>query len=176
MPDYLLISAVGPDKIGLVHKLTETVLNCGGNIDESRMATLGQEFATLMLVSGNWHTLAKLESELVTLSKQTSMGIHCSRTQSSPIKENLLPYSVDVIALDEAGIVHAVSGFFSERKIAIAEMATHCHPAAHTGATMFNMQMIVNIPSNIHISRLRDEFAEFCDDLNVDAILEPVKN
>ena len=176
MLDYLLISAVGPDKTGLVHQLTKTVLNCGGNIDESRMATLGVEFATLMLISGNWHTLAKLESELAVLAKQSSMTINCRRTQSGIAKENFLPYSVDIIALDGEGIVHSVSGFFAEHKIAIAEMATHCHPAAHTGATMFNMQMIVSVPGTIHISRLRDEFAEFCDELNVDAILEPVKH
>ena len=28
------------------------------------MASLGNEFAMLILVSGNWHSLAKLESEL----------------------------------------------------------------------------------------------------------------
>jgi len=175
MPHYLLISAIGPERTGLVHELTTKVLDCGGNIDESRMATLGQEFATLMLVSGNWHTLAKLESELAALEDGSAMSITCRRTESMPPKQDLLPYSVDVVALDAAGIVHAVSGFFSARKIAIAEMATHCHAAAHTGANIFNMQMIVSIPSNLHIARLRDEFAEFCDDLNIDAILEPAK-
>lgn len=176
MPHYLLISAIGPDRTGLVHELTTKVLDCGGNIDESRMATLGQEFATLMLVSGNWHTLAKLESELQTLKTGSAMNISCRRTESMPPKQDLLPYSVDVVALDAVGIVHAISGFFSSRKITITEMATHCHAAPHTGASVFNMQMIVSVPSNLHIARLRDEFAEFCDDLNIDAILEPVKN
>lgn len=176
MSHYVLVSAVGTDRTGLVHELTEAVLNCGGNIVESRMATLGTEFATLMLVSGNWHTLARLESELESLDKQSGMSIVFRRTESMPVKENLLPYSVDLVALDDTGIVHAVSGFFGSRDIAIAEMATHCRPAPHTGANLFEMQIIVNIPNTLHIARLRDEFAEFCDDLNVDAILEPVKN
>ncbi len=176
MSHYVLISAVGADRAGLVHELTEAVLNCGGNIIESRMATLGTEFATLMLVSGNWHTLAKLESELGSLNRQSNLSIEYRRTEIMPVKENLIPYSVDLVSLDDTGIVHAVSGFFSSRNIAIAEMATHCRPAPHTGATLFEMQMIANIPNTLHIARLRDEFAEFCDDLNVDAILEPVKN
>lgn len=176
MPHYLLISAIGPDRTGLVQELTRTVLDCGGNIDESRMATLGQEFATLMLVSGNWHTLAKLETDLSALQDSSDLSVTCRRTEAMPPKQDLLPYSVDVVALDAAGIVHAVSGFFSERDITIGEMATHCRAAAHTGASVFNMQMIVSVPSNLHIAQLRDEFAEFCDDLNVDAILEPVKN
>lgn len=176
MTHFVLVSAVGTDRTGLVHELTEAVLSCGGNIVESRMATLGTEFATLILVSGNWHTLAKLESELETLDRQSNLSIVFRRTESMPVKENLMPYSVDLVALDATGIVHAVSGFFSSRNIAIGEMATHARPAPHTGANLFEMQMIVNIPNNIHIARLRDEFAEFCDDLNVDAILEPVKN
>ncbi|MFK8030383.1 MAG: glycine cleavage system protein R [Gammaproteobacteria bacterium] len=176
MTHFVLISAVGADRTGLVHELTKAVLDCGGNIVESRMATLGTEFATLMLVSGNWHTLAKLETELGSLDRQSNLSVVFRRTETMPTKESVLPYSVDLVALDQTGIVNSVSGFFGSRDIAIAEMATHCRPAPHTGANLFEMQIIVNIPNTIHIARLRDEFAEFCDDLNVDAILEPVKN
>ena len=35
--------------------------------------------------------------------------------------------------------------------------------------------MSINIPGSVHISGLREEFMEFCDQLNVDAIMEPVK-
>jgi glycine cleavage system transcriptional repressor len=41
---------------------------------------------------------------------------------------------------------------------------------------MFSVQMFINIPAGLHISGLREEFMEFCDQLNLDAILEPVKN
>ena len=58
MTEFIVISAVGRDRPGVVHALTQTVLDCGGNIVESRMTALGQDFAMLLLVSGNWHTLA----------------------------------------------------------------------------------------------------------------------
>jgi glycine cleavage system transcriptional repressor len=35
--------------------------------------------------------------------------------------------------------------------------------------------MTVGIPSNIHIATLREEFMEFCDAMNLDAVLEPIK-
>ena len=41
---------------------------------------------------------------------------------------------------------------------------------------MFSVQMSVNIPSRLHISALREEFMEFCDRLNLDAIIEPIKS
>ena len=59
--------------------------------------------------------------------------------------------------------------------IDIAELNTRSYAAAHTGAPMFAVQMIVNVPTRIHLSSLREEFLELCDNLNLDAILEPVK-
>ena len=49
-------------------------------------------------------------------------------------------------------------------------------PAAHTGAPMFAVQMIINVPSKLQVAQLREEFMDFCDSLNLDAILEPVKS
>jgi glycine cleavage system transcriptional repressor len=35
--------------------------------------------------------------------------------------------------------------------------------------------MIVNVPTRIHIAALREEFLDLCDNMNLDAILEPLK-
>jgi glycine cleavage system transcriptional repressor len=55
-------------------------------------------------------------------------------------------------------------------------LSTRSYAAAHTGAPMFSVQMIVNVPSRLHIGVLREEFMDFCDHLNLDAIFEPVKS
>ena len=54
-------------------------------------------------------------------------------------------------------------------------MYTSSHRAAHTGSPMFTLSMTVEIPAATHISTLREQFMEFCDQLNLDAIMEPVK-
>ncbi len=41
---------------------------------------------------------------------------------------------------------------------------------------MFSVYMVVNVPSRIHVGALREEFMDFCDQMNLDAILEPVKS
>jgi len=98
------------------------------------------------------------------------------RTEPRSARTDMLPYSIDVVCLDQSGIVSGLSGFFATRGIDIAEVSTRSYPAAHTGAPMFAVQMIVNVPSRIHVAHLREEFMEFCDSLNLDAILEPVKS
>jgi glycine cleavage system transcriptional repressor len=69
MSQLIVLSAVGTDRPGVVKDVSKAILDCGGNIEESRMTSLGAEFAVLMLISGNWHTPAKLEKALETLSK-----------------------------------------------------------------------------------------------------------
>lgn len=175
MKQHLAISAIGSDRTGMVHDLTRIVADCGGSISESRMTTLGSEFAMLVLVSGNWHALARLETEMKKLADTGVLSIQLRRTEQRAARSDMLPYSVDVVCLDQTGIVSNLSGFFSARGIDIAELSTRSYAAAHTGAPMFSVQMIVNVPSRIHLSALREEFMDFCDNLNLDAILEPVK-
>lgn len=176
MKQHIAVSAIGTDRTGLVHELTKVISDCGGNISESRMASLGSEFAMVLLVAGNWHSLAKLETELKKLGDAAGLTIHLRRTEPRAARTDQLPYSIDAVCLDQSGVVSAIAGFCSSRDIDIAEVATRSYPAAHTGAQMFSVQMVVNVPSRLHLAHLREEFMEFCDSMNLDAILEPVKS
>jgi glycine cleavage system transcriptional repressor len=41
---------------------------------------------------------------------------------------------------------------------------------------MFTVHMTVDIPASLQISTLREEFMDVCDQLNLDAVMEPVKS
>jgi glycine cleavage system transcriptional repressor len=175
MTQLIVLSAIGTDRMGVVQDITKVILACGGNIEESRMTSLGSEFAMLMLVSGNWHTLGKLERELDKLRDSGNLTFAIRKTDERKSKEDRMPYAVDVVSLDHEGIVFGLANFFASHDIEIGDVATRRYSAAHTGAAMFAIQMAVSIPSSVHIAQLRDEFLELCDRLNLDAILEPVK-
>jgi glycine cleavage system transcriptional repressor len=175
MKQLIAICAIGSDRTGLVYDLTRVVVDCGGNILESRMTALGNEFATMMLVSGNWHTLAKLEGELAKLAEASGLAITSRRTEPRASRTDMVSYTVDVVCLDQPGVLHALAGFFSSRGIDIGDITTRTYNAAHTGAPMFSVYMVVHVPTRIHIAALREEFMDLCDNLNLDAILEPLK-
>ena len=80
-----------------------------------------------------------------------------------------------MVAVDHAGIVHEITHFFSERDINIEDLYSGTYTAAHTGTPMFSLHMTVGVPTDISIATLRGEFMDFCDQLNLDAIMEPVK-
>jgi glycine cleavage system transcriptional repressor len=176
MSQLIVISAIGTDRTGVVQDISKVILSCGGNIEESRMTTLGSEFAMLLLVSGNWHTLNRLEQGLDKLAEKSDLSIAIKQTQEKAAVLDRMPYAVDIVALDQQGIVYNLANFFAARDIEIADLATRSYPAAHTGAPMFAVQMAINVPASVHIAQLREEFLDVCDRLNLDAILEPVKS
>jgi glycine cleavage system transcriptional repressor len=176
MSNLLVLSALGHDKPGLVTELSNTILSYGCNIVDSRMTVLGGEFAIIMLISGSWNNIAKFEDSLQGLQETLQLAVTCTRTDNRKLEKDALPYSVEVIALDHQGIVHELAGFFSSRNINIYELYTGSYNAAHTGTPMFTLNMILEIPAKTQIAVLRDDFLEYCDQLNLDAVIEPIKS
>ena len=175
MDNQLVIAALGEDQPGLVDRLSGWVLESGCSIADSRMTVLGGEFAVLLLVAGNWNSLAKLESQCDAMQDQLGMTLNIKRTEPKSAEGDFLPYGVDVVALDHPGIVHNLANFFSQRSINIQDLSTSSYAAAHTGTQMFAVHMTLDVPADTHIASLREEFLDFCDRLNLDAVIEPVK-
>ncbi len=171
----LVLSVLGEDRPGIVEQISQMILEHGCNIEDSRMAVLGGEFAAILLISGQWNTLAKVESALPELKERLGMQVIAKRTGTRSQEEARLPYGVEVVAMDHPGIVNQLAAFFAERQINIEDMRTASYAAPHTGTPMFSVQMTISIPADLHIATLRESFMEYCDSLNLDAVLEPIR-
>jgi len=172
---YLVLSALGNDHPGIVDQLSKTILDEGCSIADSRMTVLGGEFAILLMLEGNWNTISNIENKISAMEEKLNLTIISKRTDGRMGAVDVLPYSVEVVALDHPGIVHHLASFFSHREINIEDLVTNSYAAPHTGTEMFAVDMTVGIPSEVHIATLRDDFMEFCDSMNLDAALEPLK-
>ncbi len=173
--NQLVLSALGKDRPGIVDELTKAIFLLDCSISDSRMTVLGGEFAILLLVEGPWNQLARLESQIPELEKSLGLTIIARQTTGGSKGEDAMPYLVEVVSLDNPGIVHNLASFFSGRNINIMDLTTSTYAAPHTGTAMFAVQMNIGIPVGTAISELRDEFLEFCDSINLDAVLEPYK-
>ena len=110
MTQLIVLSVIGTDRAGIVQEISKVILDCGGNIEESRMTALGAEFAMLLLISGNWHTLTKLESGLDQLTEDGSLTINLTKTGQPTSRKDCMPYAVDVVCLDQPGVVFGLAG------------------------------------------------------------------
>ena len=175
MDTFLVIAALGKDRPGIVNQLSMNIMDCGCNIVDSRMTVLGGEFAVILMIAGKWNQLAKLEDTLPTLRERLDLTITTRRTEEKQGKQDLVSYTVEVVSIDHPGIVYQIANFFSLREINIRELNTNRYAAAHTGTPMFTLTMTVDVPATIRIAALREDFLDFCDELNLDALMEPAK-
>lgn len=171
----LAITACGEDKPGLVERLSGKIADSGCNIEESRMCVLGGKFALIALISGPWHALSRLETQLPALGEQLGLAIVNERTTQKERKRQAIPYNVELVTMDQPGIVRKLSTFFARNGINVEELQTSTYFAAHTGTPMISVVMTVGIPANVHIATLRGDFLDYCDDHNLDATFEPVR-
>lgn len=172
MSEYLVISALGEDQPGIVNRLSKAILEAGGNIAESRMSVLGGEFALILMIEGKWSAVASIENQLPKLGERLNLTIISRRTARRSAQTAMLPYRAHVISMDHPGIVHEVTEFFSGRGLNIEEMNTETYHAPHTGTPMFSLDLTVSIPATLSIADLRDDFGDFCDEMNLDATFE----
>jgi glycine cleavage system transcriptional repressor len=128
-----------------------------------------------MLVTGNWNAVAKFENLIPRIEESLGLRVQAKRTHERKDAAKVIPYAVEVVSIDRPGIVSDVANFFARRGINIEDVYTSTYPAPHTGTPMFSLHMTVGIPGDMSIASVRGDFMDFCDDLNLDAVLAPVK-
>jgi glycine cleavage system transcriptional repressor len=174
----LVITIAGEDHLELIEEIARTIKECKCNILESRLTELGTEFAGHLLVDGNWNHIVKLENALEAFGVRRHLKIATLRAKENPKlkdEDNLIPYGVEIFASDQIDNIHELTAFFTSRNIKILDLSASRQPAPYTNSPLFVARLIVKIPDTVRIVPLRDEFLDFCDQQNLDAILEPIK-
>jgi glycine cleavage system transcriptional repressor len=167
---FLALTALGPDRPGLVAEVSEYVNQRGGNVEESRMAILGAEFGVLLLISGEADRIAAIEHDLDGLRARTGLTF-IARTTRSPEahrREAGIPCTITAEALDHEGIVHAVSRALHGVGINIVSLETESYPAPVTGSPLFRIEARVDIPPGVSVSEVRRAMAEVAQRENLD--------
>lgn len=171
----LAITALVGNGEKALRKLAETATHCGCNLVEARAIPAGDHTAIVLLADGSWDTIVRLERALPRLAEQLRAEVCSTRVQPVRNFGARIPYTVDLSSADKPGILCALIRFFASRDITIMELTARGYPASHTGTAMFAVQLNVGLPHDMHIAGIREEFMDFCDGMNLDAILEPVK-
>jgi glycine cleavage system transcriptional repressor len=167
--EYLVVTIVGPDRRGIVEKITAVTLEYDANIEESKMARLGGEFAVIMLLSLPGENEDKLLTRLDTL-KEHRLTITSRPTNLSRLEQlqGYVPYEISVLGADHEGIVHSVAQYITSERMNIETLDTHVSKAPITGTPLFSMHAVVQAPPELTLAQLRKKLAEIGDELGVD--------
>jgi glycine cleavage system transcriptional repressor len=150
MQRNLVLTLTGPDRIGIVESVTGLLVARGGNVEISRMARLGGEFAMLMLVSLPSDQVAGVESDLESLAargyKVTTTQVRQTHAEAHP---GWIPYHIEVHGADHEGIIQEVARYLSHRGINIESMDSETTPAPISGVPLFTMAAEVAVPPEL---------------------------
>jgi glycine cleavage system transcriptional repressor len=175
MKDYLVITALGSDRPGVVNDLSEIIAQSGCSIDDSRMMILGGEFAIILMISGASEKIEHLLQQQAQLESKTGLTVISKKTRARSSSGAMRDYHAEIVAMDEPGIVHHVTEFFYARNINIHSLNTESFSAPHTGTAMFAMEMELEIPANVSINELKQAFNILCEHYNFDGSLSAAK-
>ncbi|MDP6115465.1 MAG: ACT domain-containing protein [Planctomycetota bacterium] len=173
--DYVVLSAVGTDRPGIVAEVTEFLSGRGCNVEESRMAILGGEFGLLMLLSGT--TVEALDDEISKLAESSGLEIRIRSTAAPELhrQTGAVPYLIKTYAADHEGIIHAISRSLTRLGVNIVSASTSSHPAPISGTPLFQMDMEVDVPQSLNLNELRNALDQVATEENADIELSFVE-
>lgn len=151
---------------------------CG--ILELRTANLTRLVSAHMLVEGSWNRVAKLENLLEAIKVRHQVSLSLLRpaegeTELHSCNDEGVPYTLETISMEKKDLLFAISAFLIERGVIIEEIAANRYQALFFNNTVFSSKFILMVPASVKILSFREEFLDFCDSLNIDAIFEPIK-
>ena len=166
---HLVVTAIGHDKRGTVERITDVAIAHQANIEESKMARLGGEFAVIMLLSLVDESLDDILTGFDNLKAQ-GLTVTTRITDFSRLQKfkGYVPYEISVIGADHEGIVNRVARYLASEQINIEEMDTTVTNAPNTGTPLFSMSARVQSPPYLNLSKLRKKLAKVGDELDVD--------
>lgn len=171
MKRHILLTAVGPDRVGIVDDLSKAVLDRGCNIEESRMALLGGDFAALLLASGTESAVGALMAGCADLGAALKLSVTARLTAAPVPSEGAVPYILETASVDAPGIVQSVASVLRKAGVNIADLETDTAPAPWTGAPMFTMKARLSVPSSVPVHTLREALAALEAEHNLDLSL-----
>jgi glycine cleavage system transcriptional repressor len=171
----LAITALGNSQNNFVAEILPSIHESKCNIVEIRCSRLAEATASYLLIQGNWNQIAKFETLLELVQKRFDIKIQIVRPNQKETGKDSVPYLLETMSLDRDNIMESLVSFLLERNIEIEEITGSSYQAPYVQSSVFSSKLVILIPFQLSISSLREEFLDFCDMLNIDAILEPIK-
>ncbi|MBD2809671.1 glycine cleavage system transcriptional repressor [Xenorhabdus sp. Vera] len=163
---FLVITALGTDRPGIVNTITRLVSTCGCNIEDSRLAMFGEEFTFIMLLSGSWNAITLIESILPQKGAELELLIVMKRTRCGVQKKFPSTITVKVDVDDSPRIVERFTSLFTTQNLNIAELVSKTHPAERKKPARLQIQITGHHPLDDNGTIFKETFHQLCSELN----------
>ncbi len=171
----IVFTLTGPDRVGIVEQVTSIMLELGANVESSRMARLGGEFAILMLVSVPAKRAGEVEPAFEGLaSSGFRVTVHPTDRTAAEAHRGWFRYQIEVHGADHEGIIKEIAGELAQRGINIESADTGTTRAPVSGTPLFSMTALVVVPPDLDEAEWTESLREAGYQANVGITVTPV--
>ncbi|AXU94064.1 MAG TPA: glycine cleavage system transcriptional repressor [Erwinia persicina] len=175
-PHHLVITALGVDRPGIVNAITRHVSSCGCNIEDSRLAMLGDEFTFIMLLSGSWNAITLIESTLPLKGAEMELLIVMKRTSARTTPPMPVTVWVQVEVTDSPHIIERFTDLFDSHQMNIAELVSRTQPAEENQPPRLYIQLTAHSPASQDASFIEMAFNRLCTELHAQGTIKAVSH
>jgi glycine cleavage system transcriptional repressor len=165
---HAVLTIAGKDRPGILDEISQYLFERGGNIQDSRLVSLGGQFSMLFHVSGSSEAIAKIEQDLPALAKQNACHAELDPVESVEASRNSFPYHFTATGKDQAGVVHRISHLMRVLNVNIEDLHVHVNNADDPELARFRVDLELAIPRTIPIMMLRDYFNHLCAEMQME--------
>jgi glycine cleavage system transcriptional repressor len=179
MKRWFVLSAIGRDRPGFVADLAQLIYDCDANLEDSRMAILGTDFAVILLCSsGSGDAGDRMAVAAKRLERDHGLTILLRSIDGEPRPPVPAPgthlYRVEAAGEDRAGIVANVCRVLADRGVNVAELDSRSRPGPG-GSPHYEMTILIEVPERLDTRELREALEFEGDRLVVDVALMPAR-
>jgi len=173
---WYAIAAIGRDRPGIVADLSEFVFASGCNLEDASMTMLGNEFATLMLVSGVGKDLGTALSDAARkLEWERRLTIFIRPLEDAPTARPREQggWILTAKGIDKAGIVAGVARCLADRGVLITDLRGRASPMPESGTPLYTLTLRMSVSAQTDVAELRSALEKVAHRLAVEIELFP---
>jgi methionyl-tRNA formyltransferase len=162
----LVVTAIGPDRPGIIRQLSERAQGFGANWAGSRMANIAGQFAGMVQFEVPAANVDALTSALQGL-ESAGMRIVIAKTAHAPPPPGRRMVALELEGPDRPGIVRDLSRSLADRGVSIEEMHTEKVEAVNDAHT-FKVRAVLFVPADLSNDELHRGLDALATEMTVD--------
>lgn len=170
----LVLTLLGPDRPGLVERVSQILAAYQGNWVESRMAHLAGQFAGILRVDLPATSVDGFKETCEALSAD-GLQVLVASTEPDPPPSQRSIFELELVGQDRPGIVWEISQALTRSGINVEELETGVQSAPMSGEKLFYVKARLAAPHSVTAEALTEVLEPIGNDLMVDITLGPAK-
>lgn len=176
MSNHLVVTSMGSDRPGIVSKFARLASDCDCDIVDSRMALFGNEFTLIMMLSGSWSAISKMETQLPELSVALEMMTVMKRTAKHTAPHYPARLEVTFNGVNKRGTMQKITQFLADQSLDLAAVRSYSEEEKAPEAPIQHVFLGINVPETVVVDALEININQLAHELSLECTIQRMQD